>query len=218
LSEKTTESLECPTMIRVAGAAPAMAIVEHLTPAECRMRSVAVFRPGDSAEFDFVVKGAPRITVRGRIASCQQSGPRRVYFLALAAIDRADADAIIVAVGMVRRNAAMRATPDLPTDNGLTRASVRVAADFEVHYRIGDDPERTARAENISTGGILMTTGDALPVGSSLELRFTLPGAANDLTVNARIVAHQQTSPNYNLAFHSVAEPVREAIARFVSR
>ena len=78
-----------------------------------------------------------------------------------------------------------------------------------------DKGSHAGKATNISTGGMLMNTGESLAVGSTLELRFTL--GAVPVGVHGRIVAHQAHSPNYNIAFFDTSIVVKETLARFVS-
>jgi hypothetical protein len=61
---------------------------------------------------------------------------------------------------------------------------------------------------------VLMNCSDILPVGASLELK--IPLGSQTVTVNGRIVAHQQQSPNYNVAFYDITDEARDTIARFI--
>ncbi len=177
------------------------------------MRSVNAFDIGASAEFNVVLHGSPPIALSGTIADRKQNGPRYQYTIRLEST-AAQAAAINRAVEAAQARAAGRA-PDLQTGNGLTRGALRIPVDFDVRYtRDGGEPSN-ARATNISTGGILMNSPDQLSVGSALELRFLL--GSIPVTVHGRVVAHQEASPNYNIAFYEVREVVRETLARFVA-
>ncbi|MGB6986250.1 MAG: PilZ domain-containing protein [Candidatus Aquilonibacter sp.] len=104
---------------------------------------------------------------------------------------------------------------EFKTDNGLTRASVRVAVDVELRYAQPGGPVRTARALNISTGGVHMNADDDIPVGAAIELDIPL-GGAQRIKVHGRIVAHQASGPNYNVAFYEMTSEAHESIARFI--
>ncbi len=215
LTEDATGSLESPTMVSVNGGTPVMAIVEHLSLKECRLRAVAAFEPGASIAFDFTAYGVAKAHVRGRIASSAENGARRSYAVVIDTSDPAAADALAIAVDAARRHAGSKAAPDVPAPNGLTRASVRVPVNLEVRYRIAGAPERSARATNISVGGMLMNCADVIAVGSTIDLHFTLPNVG-PLVATARIVAHQDASPNYNCAFFGLNDETKRALARFV--
>lgn len=200
-------------MISSGGSTAVMAIIEQLTGNHCQMRSVNAFDVGAAVDFNVVIHGAAPISLRGTVSSRTQSGPRFRYVISLETTPN-DAAAIThaVAVAKARRSGL---GSDVPTGNGLTRAAVRVPVDFEVTFTADDGSTHTARATNLSTGGILMNTTHELHVGASLELRFRLGSVP--VSVHGRIVAHQQASPNYNVAFHDIREVVKETLARFVT-
>jgi hypothetical protein len=204
-------SLESPTMVSAGGSSPVMAIIEHLEAARCRMRSVNPFDIGAHVEFNAVIHGVAPIPLRGAIRSRTQKGPRYVYAVDLE-FNPGIASAIEHAVD-VAKTRTVRISTDVQTNNGLTRAAVRVPVDFVLRFTIDGD-RRAARATNISTGGILMNSGAELAVGSSLDLEFLLDDVP--VSVRGRIVAHQESTPNYNIAFYDVRENVRETLARFI--
>ena len=218
----TTASLECPTMVKANGASPVMAIVEALSLSACRMRSVAVFQPADSVEFELAVHGAAKISVRGRIASREVKGARSIYEVTIEADGPLERRNIADVAESARRHAAGRRDPDVPTNNGLTRSSVRVPVDIRVQYRIGDASAKIASATNLSTGGMLMTCKELLPVGTTLDLRFALRSSGatpGDVSVRARIVAYHgpfQAEYKYNIAFFSIDDATRERLGAFV--
>ena len=204
-------------MVSANGAAPVMAIVEDLSLKECRLRAVATFAQGDRVTFDFTAHGVSKAPVRGHVIAHNENGARRTYTIAIDTSDSRAMDQLAIAVDAARRHAAVKHGHEVPTENGLTRAHVRVTANFELTYRVDGQPSRSARATNISVGGMLMNCNDHIPVGATVELNFTLPGEAARLTATARIVAHQEASPNYNCAFFSLSEAAKIEIAHFVS-
>lgn len=217
LTEDVAGSLESPTMVSANGGTPVMAIVEDLSLKECRLRAVAAFAAGDRVAFDFTAHGVSKAPVRGHVTAHSENGARRTYTIAIDASDSRAMDQLAIAVDAARRHAAIKLGHEVPTENGLTRAHVRVTANFELTYRAGEGPSRSARATNVSVGGMLMNCSDHIPVGATVELHFALPGEATPITATARIVAHQEASPNYNCAFFSLSEAAKIEIAHFVS-
>lgn len=201
-------------MVSVNGASPAMGIIEQLDPKTCRLRSINTFERGDAVKFDFTLRGARKLELSGRVIDAMQSGARRSYTIAL---DAANEDAVVAALDAAQRFAIARPMQDVQTGNGLTRTSARIPIDQELVYTVGGNPPRTARATNVSTGGILLNSRDEIAVGASIAVSFRLPGADHDITVSARVVAHQQETPNYNMAFFNVDPKVREELAAFVA-
>jgi hypothetical protein len=207
-------SLEAPTMVSTGGKPPVMAIIEQLDAARCRMRSVNFFEVGAIVQFNAVIHGTAPIPLRGTIVSRTQEGPRYTYVAALDAASANAAGAIDRAVG-VARSRGSRAAPEVQTNNGLTRSSVRVPVDLPLRFTAPSGSSCDGRATNISTGGILMNTTEKLEVGASLELHFLLEDVP--VSIRGRIVAHQEATPNYNIAFFDVRDLVKETLARFVS-
>ena len=200
-------------MVSTGGDGSVMAIIEQITAAECRMRSVTARAVGEIVEFAFAVPGAPQTHLRGKIVSFTQVGPRYVYKISLDT-SAAQAEAISASLEVAKARAE-RQSHDTPTGNGLTRSSVRVPVDCALSYsKAGEVASGNARATNLSMGGILMNCADDLDVGGSYELRFSLEGVR--IAVHGRVVAHQERSPNYNIAFHDIGEETRSAITHFV--
>jgi len=199
-------------MVSVHGNAPVMAIIEHASHSECRMRSMNVFNVGDRLDFPLSVHGTPTIALCGTVVNRKQIGPRYSYVIALLSAPT-QTEAIVKAT-QTEHGRPSAPAPDVHTGNGLTRTSVRVPIDAEVGYTQSGSPARIARATNISTGGVLMKTTDELPVGASLELE--IPFGAELVTAHGRIVAHPHMTPNYNIAFYHMTNEARDIIARFI--
>lgn len=215
-TDSTTGSLESPTMIKVNEAsAPVMGIIEEVTSTQVRLRSMSNFKEGDTLSFDLTLRGAPKMPIKGRVTSAGASGTRKVYVVSLKDLpqdkQREVNSALDAAKSFHGRN-----HHDGEQLGGLTRSSVRVPLEIDIGFT-HDGVQDTGKTTNISTGGILMNFGKAIPVGTSVEVVFTLPGTTRELKAHARIVAHQQQTPNYNVAFHSIDESVRGAIAQFVA-
>jgi hypothetical protein len=174
-----TASLEFVTMVSARGIAPANAVIEHLTASECRFRTVVFFDHGDVIEFEFGIE--PSVLVRGSVASRVAKGPRFEYRMRLDRMSAKEIDMLAVAVTHNHRRQAIarsnqRAIAKLPTTERLTRESVRVLAQFPIAFRTAKEDFRSAKAGDVSTGGLLMTSDVALVAGMPVELRFTLPG------------------------------------------
>ena len=65
-------------------------------------------------------------------------------------------------------DAAMSDPPD-------TRRSPRIPCDLPMEYQVHGAPPQDGRITDIGTGGALLTTQQAIPVGAQLILRFQLP-------------------------------------------
>ncbi|HTU71306.1 MAG TPA: PilZ domain-containing protein [Candidatus Baltobacteraceae bacterium] len=206
-------SLEAPTMVTIGGAPAVMAIIEHLSASECRMRSVKLFDFGARIEFNAVLSGSQPIPLVGVIASHKQNGARYAYVVGLDTTTE-QGEAILRAVAAARsRGPAPVSVPDVPSTNGLTRTSVRIPVDFEVRCTHAA-ADYAVRATDLSSGGLLMNSNHTFPVGASLELR--LPIGNEPVAVHGRVVAHQAASPNYNIAFYDVTHEARERIERYI--
>ena len=217
------ESLECATMAKASGMPPAMAIVERLTSTQCRFRTTVIFQPGTRVALDLNVAGIAKVSVEGQVLSFETHDARNVHTLRLVELTEDEKTAIARATAEISRRQAIPG-PDQLAANGLTRSSVRVPTNFTLRYAIDGEDFKPGVATNISIGGVFMVCVDHIVVGSSLELRFTLPadahgGASQEITTKARIVAHPADSTganNYNIAFYGLAATQRDAIARYV--
>src|SRR5580704_13197096 len=177
-ASRATASLEFVTTVSARGIAPANAVVEHLTASECRFRTVVFFDHGDVIEFEFGIE--PSVLVRGSVVSRTAKGPRFEYRMRLDRMSAKEIDLLAFAVTQSHRRQAIarsnqRTINKLPTTERLTRESVRVLAQFGIMYRTSKDDFKAGKAGDVSTGGLLMTCGDALVEGMPVELRFTLP-------------------------------------------
>jgi hypothetical protein len=172
-------SLESPTVVRARGMAPANAIVEHVTAHRCRLRCVVLFDPGATLEFELTLPNRPAMTMHGRVAARTRSGPRFIYDVTLDRMTQKQTDELAHTLAQSHRSGTrLRSSAtlkDLPTTDGLTRKQLRLEADFPIQYRTPKEAFKQAKAANISTGGLLLTCGDALVEGMLLELHFTLP-------------------------------------------
>lgn len=77
--------------------------------------------------------------------------------------------------------------PHLFPDNFNRRSSPRVALGIPVQYRVGNSIS-AALTLNLSHGGIAIRTTSPLPVGTGLQVKFRMPGAATEVEASGRIV------------------------------
>lgn len=152
---KESPSLEFATTVSARGIAPANAVVGHLTASECRFRTVVFFDPGDAIEFTFGLRPEHQVRARGSIVSRTAVGPRFIYKMRLDRMSANEIDELARTVAESHRK----------------RASMR---SYEQTIRSLPTTERLTRS-NVSSGGLLMTCGEALVEGEPVELRFTLP-------------------------------------------
>jgi hypothetical protein len=178
-------SVEFPTTVSARGIAPANAVVEHLTAAECRFRTVVYFDPGDVIEFAFGFSQESKVAVRGKVVTRTSKGPRFIYQMRLEGMPGPDLDRLARTLAecyrrqaLTRRHEAM--VRNLPTTERLTRSDVRVLARFPMIYRTPKENPRDATAGDVSAGGMLMFCKEALVEGEPVELRFTLPSDVLD--------------------------------------
>ena len=194
-----------------------MAIIEEITPTACRIRSLAEFSLGEPVSFDFTLRGAPKTPLTGRITSSAENGVRRSYTIAFDDLDGRQSDRITVALDLARRFADAHHI-EQHSGTPLTRSSPRVPVDVAVTYVSQAHGVRYGRATNISTGGILMNASDSdVAAGTTLEVSFTLPGRTHALRLEARVVAHQSASPNYNMAFFNVPPEAHAELETYIS-
>ncbi len=200
-----------------------MGIIERLSSGECYVRSLVSFDTGTHLEFELIVHGGAHAKVRGSITEVRDNPPRRHYVLQLDAGAPAQAEALERAIAELHaRQSTARTVPD---SGALARSSVRVNVDFPVGYALEGSGIGHGRAADLSAGGMLMVCEPLLTVGGTLEVSFALPeqsgGTRRELTLQARIVAHQRTSTGTwanHLAFFHVDDAVRTEIAAFIGR
>jgi hypothetical protein len=178
-ASKAPVSLEFSTTVSARGIAPANAVIEHLTTAECRFRTVVLFDHGAIIELPVAAQGATGLA-RGTVVARASNGPRFAYGIRLDRMTADETDALArVITPLYRKQMLARAhdhaSRDLPTTERLTRSSVRVMTQFDLVYRTPKQDFRTAKAADVSSGGLLMTCTEALVEGEPVELRFTLP-------------------------------------------
>ncbi|HZZ01045.1 MAG TPA: PilZ domain-containing protein [Candidatus Baltobacteraceae bacterium] len=155
-------------------------MIEHLSPTECRFRTVVLFEYGEVVEFPFAAASGQKAVARGTVVARAQSGPRFIYRVRLDKMSTQEVDELARTMSAnYQRQAQMRsneaAIRSLPTTERLTRSTVRVVTQFPIIYRTPKEDYRHAKAGDVSAGGLLMICGEALVEGEPVELKFTLP-------------------------------------------
>ncbi|HEX7125908.1 MAG TPA: EAL domain-containing protein [Thermodesulfobacteriota bacterium] len=96
----------------------------------------------------------------------------------------------------------------------MARRPPRVPLVVDVEYGPETAPLRR-RTRNIGTGGLFVTTGDPLPEGTPVRLRFTLPGYPETIPVEA-VVVWAEPLLGMGLRFTWLAPEHEAAIGRYV--
>ena len=221
LSSQTGSSLEFPVMLHATGKSPVMGIIEALTTAECRMRSLVAFEVGGRLEFELIVHGGAHAKLAGIVSEVRDALPRHHYKLRLAELPVSEREALTLVIAELHSRAS--GGHAVHSSSGpLARASVRAPVDFVVRFAVEGGGQGTGHAANISVGGMLMYSEATLAVGATLELTFNLEfgGARRDVVTSARIVAHQKRPDGrwqYHIAFFNVDPGMREHVAAYVA-
>ena len=125
---------------------------------------------------------------------------------------------IIVDPSTHRTSGALMVTAVVWDERSDVRVHPRAELAFPVTLSLPDNA-RLARAENLSCGGLMVTSGSVLGVGSRIEVEFTPPGCARVRT-NVRVVDHRSAGIDqyqYHLAFISLDRESHEAIESCVA-
>ncbi len=98
------------------------------------------------------------------------------------------------------------------------RSSPRVALEVELHVA-SESHFFTGLSGDISEGGVFVSTYRPLPVGSEVDLEFTLPTSWQRVRARGRVRWHREASsgmpPGVGIAFEEIDEIDRAAIERF---
>jgi len=173
-------SLEIPVVLIALGLGATEAVLEELGPrGACRLRALRFFSPGTKVHFGLTPPAGEKVYVFGRILGYGTKGQRFIYHVALESIDEHE-EQLTALVDHRTAQLAGGHRDDLLADTihppPLARASIRVEADFELEYRVGEAWKR-ATAGNLSVGGLLMRAHETLAEGMAVEVCFTLPSA-----------------------------------------
>jgi c-di-GMP-binding flagellar brake protein YcgR len=178
------QSIELPIAIEVSGLpAPVYGTLINISESGCRFRSLILIDRDRDIHFELQRPGHRSLSLRGRIVTRTQpvSGAGFEYG-ARFRVNSNERTALFEEIReMQRREAAARANarqPDKLTSAAASRQrrnSVRTLVGFAIKYRIGNRALLGAEANDVSTGGLRLTTKERLTTGIGVELRFTLP-------------------------------------------
>jgi uncharacterized protein (TIGR02266 family) len=104
--------------------------------------------------------------------------------------------------------------PHLFPDNFNRRSSPRVVLGIPVQYRFGNTIA-AALTLNLSRGGVAIRTTSPLDAGARLNIRFRMPGAANDIDAEGRVVWADRRV-GMGICFEAVAPAHQAVIDNFV--
>lgn len=98
------------------------------------------------------------------------------------------------------------------------RASQRVPIEMWVE-EISADAQVFRRAGNLSSGGLYLDKTIPIPIGSTVQLRFTLPGDDHSMAVKAEIVSIDPTKElGMGVKFVAVDDDVQKQIDAYLKK
>ena len=114
-----------------------------------------------------------------------------------------------------RRKPAGPSPADLRTHQRVTlEAEVTIDSDHNFYYGL---------SENISEGGLFVSTFQPAPLGAELEITFTLPGGKEPMRVRGRVQwvreyseRNNEVPPGVGLQFVDVDEDILGAVRQFI--
>ena len=179
------QSIELPIAISASGLpAPVYGTLINISQTGCRLRSLILIDRDREVEFELKRPNYEALKLRGTIVA--RSTPPRgggyeygVNFAPMTVAERGKLSLEITE--MQRREASERAQKRagdgtaVPDATGQRRASVRTLVSFPIRYRVPNKIAEGAEATDVSTGGLRLMTPSPISLGSSVELRFTLP-------------------------------------------
>jgi c-di-GMP-binding flagellar brake protein YcgR len=178
------QSIELPVAIGVEGLPAAVyGTLVNISETGCRIRSLILVERERPVTFGLKRSSGPGLSLRGRVVMREdpERGGGYEYGISFEPMDEAKREALAQEIReMQRREAAARAS--LREQPAITRGStaqrrgsVRTLAIFPVRYRLASRAAMLAEANDVSTGGLRLLAREALAVGATAELRFTLP-------------------------------------------
>jgi c-di-GMP-binding flagellar brake protein YcgR len=182
------QSIELPIAVTVRGLpAPVYGTLINVSESGCRIRSLILLDRDRIVEFTLHRPGRPPLSLRGRVMSrvTPHSDAGYEYGVEFDRLETTTHDALSREIAeMQRRAAAARAeerdaevlaSSSPSADAKQRRKSIRTVAVFPVRYRPTNRSANVGEASDISAGGLRLLCADSLPVGSEIEIRFTLP-------------------------------------------
>ena len=183
--------MELPIAIEVAGLPAAVyGTLMNLSETGCRLRSLILIDRNREITFDLTRSDKSAFTLRGKIVSrnTPQKGGGYEYGVAFnltqtekLAVGK-ELHEIQRRAGAARADKKASSVPHAAAAKGSIasgkqrRTAVRTMVEFKVRYRYSNKASIAAEANDISMGGLRLLTKIELPIGTIVEVRFTLPG------------------------------------------
>ena len=98
---------------------------------------------------------------------------------------------------------------------------------FEAEIELSNESDHnfyTGFTENISSGGLFVATRDLKPIGTIMEIAFSLPGSGAKITARCEVrwqrleQSHADSMPGIGLRFLDVDAAAAEAINTFIGQ
>lgn len=178
------QSIELPIAVAVRGlAAVVYGTLIDISESGCRLRSLILLDRHRIVEFTLNRPGSPPLELQGRIATriTPSSEAGYEYGVMFEGLTTATQAALAAEIAELQRRAAAaraeaaRREAEPPPAEGQRRRDLRTTAKFPVKYRPTNRAAKLGEATDVSPGGLRLSCDDSLPIGSDLELRFTLP-------------------------------------------
>lgn len=169
--------------------APVYATLVNISETGCRVRSLILLDRNRAVEFQLRRQAMGPLPLRGRVmsrATPSGGGGGYEYGISFNGMPQSERDALSQEIlGLQRREAAARAQRNNEVKPAIApgmqrRRSVRTLFSFPVRYRFGKT-SLPAEANDISTGGLRLMCREDVPLGTEVEIRFTLPNAVLDI-------------------------------------
>lgn len=114
-------------------------------------------------------------------------------------------------------------------DNQATPQDGRVfdRKDFAAEIELSQESEHnfyTGFTENISSGGLFIATRDLKPIGTVMEISFSLPGASAKITTRCEVrwqrleQSHVDSMPGIGVRFLDIDPAAAQAINDFIGQ
>lgn len=169
--------------------APVYATLMEITGASAKIRSLVLLERGTEVEFDLGMGNGVPITIKALVNHRRNapSGARFEYHLAFDAMPALHSDLVARQVREMEVRAAATRTMQasleaLPTTDRNRRSSYRALTSFPVEFRVqGQAAFCEGRVGDLSSTGIRMSCTETLPIGTQLDIRFTLPSSVLDV-------------------------------------
>ncbi|HVA32663.1 MAG TPA: PilZ domain-containing protein [Candidatus Baltobacteraceae bacterium] len=180
------QSVELSIAVNVRGLpAPVYGTLINISETGCRLRSLILLDRNRIVEFELKPPGTAPLNLRGRILSrsTPSSEAGFEYGIAFEESLPKQRDALGRTIAEMQRRAAAsrvaaREAEKIAAEGGSQRrSSLRTVITVPVRYRPANKPANVGEATDISAGGLRLLCPDTMPIGSEIELRFTLPSS-----------------------------------------